>query len=78
MYKLIIGVLVGSTLTVNAAEYEMFFLSKNGNKISNEEAIIAAANGETVFKCQSQEFKVSKSGTSISVKNVKKPKVEKN
>ena len=78
MYKLIIGVLVGSTVTVNAAEYEMFFLSKNGNKISNEQAIIASANGETVYKCIAQEFKLSNSGSSISVKNVKKPKAEKN
>lgn len=76
MMKLIVGLLVGSTLTAGAAQYEQVFLNSSKQVITNEDAIIAAANGETVYKCNSQEFKVSKSGTSISVKNVKKPKAQ--
>ncbi len=61
----------------HAAEYKQFFLNDSGRQLDNAEAIIEAANGKNVYKCNSVEFKVSKTGTSIGVKNVKKPKVEK-
>lgn len=60
----------------NAAEYKQFFLTASGKQIDNTEAIMSAAQGGEVYKCQSVEFKVSKSGTSIGLKNVKKPKAQ--
>lgn len=57
----------------HAAEYKQFFLV-NGKETVAEKAIIAALNGQEAFKCVSVEAKVSKAGTSIGLKNLKKPK----
>lgn len=63
------------SLPVHAAtDYEMFYLV-NGKKSSAEEAIIASLKGAEAFKCVSVESKVSKAGTSIGLRQVKKPKV---
>lgn len=62
------------SLPVHAADYEQFFLV-NGKKSSAEEAIIASLKGAEAFKCVSVESKVSKAGTSIGLRQVKKPKV---
>lgn len=60
-----------------SADYEQFFLV-NGQKVPPAAAIIAALNGKPTFKCVSVESKVSKTGTSIGIKNVKKTKAAKN
>jgi hypothetical protein len=57
-------------MNVNAATNAVF--TKQVNAIAPEAAILASANGETVYKCQPVEMKVSKSGTSISMRNIKK------
>lgn len=64
-----------STLALAETPYELFYVSKSGSKVEVVDAIVSAAKGESIYKCQSVEFKVSKSGTSISLKNVKKPKL---
>lgn len=56
-----------------ATEYKMFYTLSNGKVISNEEALVDAMKGTPVYKCQSVEAKVNKSGSSISVRNVKRP-----
>lgn len=62
------------TLNASAAEYQQFYLV-NGSKVSAETAILASMKGSEAFKCQSVEYKVSKAGTSIGIRAVKKPKV---
>ena len=48
------------------------FVKNVGSGISAESAILSAASGEVVYKCQQVEMKLSKSGTSVSLRNVKK------
>ena len=55
-------------------EYSLIYMTSNGRQIESHDAILAAVKGETVYKCQTVEAKISKSGTSIGVRNVKKPK----
>jgi len=65
------------TTTVHAeTKYDMYYTDSSGARLSATDAILANVKGEQVYKCQAVEAKVSKSGTSISVKNVKKPKAQ--
>lgn len=57
----------------HAAEYDMFYLV-NGNKVAAETAILASLKGTPAYRCVAVESKVSKAGTSIGIRNVKKPK----
>lgn len=75
-------ILAGMILAISAAatelpkqEYKSFYLDNNGNRMEASNAIIEAVKGDTVFKCQVIEAKISKSGTSIGIKSVRKPKV---
>lgn len=69
-------ILIAITLSTNAmAEQKIFYQSK-GEVIKAERAILAAMRGDEVYKCQTVEAKVSKSGTSIGLRNVKKAKAE--
>ncbi len=72
---LVLLALIGATATA-APSYKLFFIS-NGKTIAAEDAIMAASRGNEVYKCQAVEAKVSKSGTSIGLKNIKKPKADK-
>jgi hypothetical protein len=72
MFKSMVIALAMSA-TVQAAQTTATFLL-NGKSISPEQAIMAATNGEQVFKCQPVIAQLSKSGTSISLKTPKKPK----
>lgn len=68
-----------SLLTLNAnasTEYKQYFQS-NGKIVSAEEAITSSLKGSEVYRCQSVEAKVSKAGTSIGLKNVKRPSTKK-
>lgn len=56
-----------------STEYKMFYTTSDGKVISNEQALLAAMKGGAVYKCQSVEAKVNKYGSSISVRNVKRP-----
>ena len=71
--RTLIMALAFTAASAQAAEFKQIF-TINGSQATAQEAIIAAANGKEVMKCQTVEFKVSKSGTSIGLKNVKKPK----
>ena len=55
----------------HAAEYRQTFIV-NGHEMSAEQAITAAFQGKNVMRCQAVEAKVSKTGTSIGLKNVKR------
>lgn len=66
--------LADETKAIEPQAYELFFVNGSGSKISNADAILESARGGAVYKCQSVEAKISKSGTSISVRNVKRPK----
>lgn len=70
---LTIAVLQISVMSYGASKYDLHYLV-NGAKVTSESAIQSAIKGVTVHKCQTVEAKVSKSGTSISLQNVKKPK----
>lgn len=59
------------TLNASAADYKQFYLV-NGKTVSPEVAILASLKGQEAFKCNSVEAKVSKAGTSIGIRNVKK------
>lgn len=56
----------------NAATNDVFYVTSSGSKIDSKDAIISAAKGDLVYKCQPQESGISKSGTSLTVKNRKK------
>lgn len=70
------------SLSASAAElaqpkYEQYYTDSSGVKVATEAALIRSVQGETMYKCQTVEAKVSKSGSSIAMKSVKKPKVSK-
>ncbi len=67
------GSLAGAQEAINPQEYKQVYLV-GGRETNAAEAIVAAVKGESVLKCQSVQATISKSGTSLSVKNVKKPK----
>ena len=76
--QLTITVLVTLTsLITHAATYSQYYESKDGKHLDNVSAMTAASKSEVVYSCQSVEMKTSKSGTSISLHNVKKPKSSK-
>lgn len=75
MRGFILGMLMSGILA-GANEYKLVYMDSNGNKLDTTEALLQATKGEEIFKCQTVEYKVSKSGTSIGLKNVKKPKAE--
>lgn len=56
------------------AKYEQFFLL-NGKRVSGEEAIMGSIKGTPAFKCNAVQATVSKSGTSVGIRAVKKPRV---
>ncbi len=66
-------ILMTITTTAHAGDYKQFFLV-GGKQTDAQAAIVATMKGQEAFKCQSVEFKVSKAGTSIGLKNIKKPK----
>ncbi len=77
--KLAIVLIVLAGLQANAAvKYDQFFTDAQGKRIEAADAVISSVQGNTVYKCQTVESKVSKAGTSIGIHNVKKPKVATN
>lgn len=69
MFKQILFALILSG-SVQAATNVSYLL--NGKEITPEQALLASVKGEQVFKCQLVEAKVSKTGTSIGLRNVKR------
>lgn len=51
--------------------YKQFYLV-SGKQVSAETAILASLKGNEAYRCVSVESKLSKSGTSIGIRNVKK------
>lgn len=78
--KVLIIVLMSSLFTVTAsagaAKYDQVFLSASKSELTPEQATLDSLAGKTVYKCITQETKAGKSGTSISMRNVKKPKAD--
>lgn len=56
-----------------AHPYSQFFLV-GGKQVDAATAIVQALNGREAFKCAAVVAKVSATGTSIGIKNVKKPR----
>lgn len=71
--KLVLIVTLFVSATASAADYKQFYLV-NGKEVAAETAILASLKGAEAYRCQSVEAKVSKAGTSIGIRNVKKPK----
>lgn len=71
---LIISTLFLSQTTFAKSEYTIKYTTNISSEITGEQALLASLNGKTVYKCQTAEFKMGKSGTSGSLRNVKKPK----
>lgn len=75
-----IALLISSTLvmlpsTSSASDqYAIKYEDASGRALTASEGILKASTGETIYKCQTVEAKVSKSGTSVSLRNIKKPK----
>ena len=76
MNKLLALITILSGITASAVDYDLVYMTKSGAKLDAQAALLEAAKGETIYRCQTVETKISKSGTSISLKNVKKPKTE--
>lgn len=55
-------------------KYDLVYTTNVGTKLDANTALLKSLNGTVIYKCQTVEPKVSKSGTSISLRNVKKPK----
>lgn len=60
------------TSGAHAATTQKMYLDAGGRQVDAQTAIVKAAQGELTYMCQPQEFKVSKSGNSISIRNKKK------
>ena len=78
-YLLLTATLI-ACINASAAElpkpkFEQYYTDSFGNRVETETALIKSVQGETMYHCQVVEAKVSKSGSSIAMKNVKKPKV---
>ena len=58
-----------------AGEYKMSYIA-GGKTVETSEALMRALKGEQVMKCQSVEAKPNKTGSSIALHNIKKPKAE--
>ncbi len=72
------SILILLVTAISHAETAPFFITESGSKIEPVQAIEKSVKGEQVYKCQPVEAKVSKSGTSIGLKNVKKQKTQVN
>lgn len=55
-----------------ATKTEAIYLNSSGRQVDAQTAILESAQGGLTYKCNPQEFKVSKSGNSISIRNKKK------
>jgi hypothetical protein len=69
MFKII--VILAFSAGVQAAQNNVVF-TKALSPIAADKAVLDAAAGETVYKCQPVEMKISKSGTSVSLRAKKK------
>lgn len=73
--KSLILILSLISVSANAAEYsQVYFVGTKEIPVS--EALIRAMRGEQVMKCNAVEAKPNKKGTSISLRNAKKPRAE--
>jgi len=69
-------IILAALISMNVNAEQKIYYTYKGQTVSPDKAILAAIRGEEVYKCQNVEAKVSKSGTSIGLKNVKKAKAE--
>lgn len=68
--------IVSTMLTISVAQAatksDAIYLDQSGRQVDAVTAIKASMSGQLTYKCNPQEFKVSKSGSSISIRNRKK------
>lgn len=74
MKSVILTAIVLVSISSNAAE--TFFMSKDGKRLEATQALQSSLAGQEVMKCQPVEAKVSKAGTSITLRAIKKAKVK--
>lgn len=70
--RLSIAALALGMSVANAAGNQVIFTRQVPAPITADQAVLASASGETVYGCQLKEFKISKSGTSVSLRTKKK------
>lgn len=64
---------VATAADLPAPEYRQMYLL-NGREVPADVALVSALGGKEVFRCQTVSANLSKSKTSIALKNVKRPK----
>lgn len=72
--KTILTILLLSSIAQASTSYDQYYTDSTGRRVEPETALISSVKGETVYKCQTVESKLSKSKTSIGLHAVKKPK----
>lgn len=75
--KFILGFICAGAIAQASQEYKLIYLNSGFKQIEATQALLEATKGNEVYKCQTVSAKVGKTGTSISLKQNKKPKVEK-
>lgn len=71
-------VLLSISIAQASVSYDQYYTDSSGKRVQAADALISSVRGETIYKCQTVESKVSKSGTSIGIHAIKKPKVSVN
>lgn len=66
--------LSASAAELPSPEFNQYYVNGSGQKLEAESALVKSVQGETIYKCQTVTAKVSKSGTSIGIRAVKKPR----
>lgn len=71
-----IAMAANTAMAENNPAYEMYYQVGNARLAQDKasQAILAAVKGDKVFKCQTVEASVNKTGTSIGMKNIKRSK----
>ena len=73
---LIVLLLAIGRIAFGAQKYDLKYTNEKGLELTQIQALLDASKDKTVYKCQTVEMKPSKTGTSFSLRNVKKPKAE--
>lgn len=77
MKALTLAILTISAMAQADQVYSQFYVTPDGKKLETTDALMSAIKGQPVYSCQTVQAALAKSGKSISMKNVKKPKIEK-
>lgn len=75
--KTAFAILLICSVSKAAVKYDQFYTDANGKRLETSVALVDAIKGADIYRCQTVETKLSKSGTSIGIHTVKKPKIAK-